>query len=317
MLGDAVRVILDGGPTPGCGAVDDRRLHRAARGGSCGVGASRSSGSTRSSPRPAPRSPTTEAAEHRSRRRLRRARVPRASSWSPLAVTYLLAVLAREVALRFGAIARGARPRRARRARCPTSAASRCSAGIVAAYLVARELPFLSTAASQVFHDAGIVVAGGGHGVRPGGRRRPDRARRPDEVRRPAAGAGFLVLNGVQFYYVGLPGGTVLTLEPPRRCCSRSCVVVATINAVNFVDGLDGLAAGSHRARGRGLLPLLLRRGGAQQGGPRDHRRAAVRGPGRCLRRLPAAQRQPGPDLHGRQRLDAASAWCWPPRRSA
>jgi UDP-GlcNAc:undecaprenyl-phosphate GlcNAc-1-phosphate transferase len=56
--------------------------------------------------------------------------------------------------------------------------------------------------------------------------------------------AGFLVLNEVQVYFVYLPGGGVLALDPAQAALLTVFLVVATINAVNFIDGLDGLAAG-------------------------------------------------------------------------
>jgi UDP-GlcNAc:undecaprenyl-phosphate GlcNAc-1-phosphate transferase len=56
--------------------------------------------------------------------------------------------------------------------------------------------------------------------------------------------AGFLVYNGVQFYYIWLPGDEVLTLDISQAALATVFLVVATINAVNFIDGLDGLAAG-------------------------------------------------------------------------
>ena len=89
--------------------------------------------------------------------------------------------------------------------------------------------------------------------------------------------------------------------------CSRGFIVVATVNAVNFVDGLDGLAAG---VVGIGALAFFLfcYQLANLNGVAGDHGRAAVRGAGRRLRRVPAAQLPPRPAVHGRQRLDAARA---------
>jgi UDP-GlcNAc:undecaprenyl-phosphate GlcNAc-1-phosphate transferase len=56
--------------------------------------------------------------------------------------------------------------------------------------------------------------------------------------------AGFLVAFGVQFYFFTTPGGEVFSLDPAQAALLTGFLVVATINAVNFVDGLDGLAAG-------------------------------------------------------------------------
>ncbi|MDN4175975.1 undecaprenyl/decaprenyl-phosphate alpha-N-acetylglucosaminyl 1-phosphate transferase, partial [Nocardioides sp. SOB77] len=67
--------------------------------------------------------------------------------------------------------------------------------------------------------------------------------------------AGFLVAFGVQFYFFTGPDGQVFSLDPAQRALLTGFLVVATINAVNFVDGLDGLAAG---VVGVGALAFFL-----------------------------------------------------------
>ncbi len=161
-----------------------------------------------------------------------------------LAVTYLVAVLAREVALRFGAIA-AVRDRDVHSDPVPYLGGVAMLAGIVAAYLVARELPFLSTqAAASVFHDAGVVIIAGAMVCALGV---VDDLIELDALTKLGGqllATAFLVLNGIQLYYVGLPDGTVLTLDPTQALLLTVVVVVSTINAVNFIDGLDGLAGG-------------------------------------------------------------------------
>jgi UDP-GlcNAc:undecaprenyl-phosphate/decaprenyl-phosphate GlcNAc-1-phosphate transferase len=160
-----------------------------------------------------------------------------------LAVTYLVAVLAREVALRVGAIAM-VRDRDVHSEPVPYLGGVAMYAGIVAAYFVARELPFLSTAGDQVFHDAGVVLVAGGMVCALGV---VDDLIELDALTKfggQLLASGFLVLNGVQFYYIGLPDGTLLTLDPAQAMVLTVIVVVSTINAVNFIDGLDGLAGG-------------------------------------------------------------------------
>ncbi|MFL6107239.1 MAG: MraY family glycosyltransferase, partial [Marmoricola sp.] len=57
--------------------------------------------------------------------------------------------------------------------------------------------------------------------------------------------AGYLVLNGVQLYSVRVPGQTgQLTLDPTQAMLFSMLLIVGTVNAINFVDGLDGLAGG-------------------------------------------------------------------------
>lgn len=55
--------------------------------------------------------------------------------------------------------------------------------------------------------------------------------------------AGLLVALGVQLLYLPLPGGTFV-LDPTQGAIMTVLLVVGASNAVNFVDGLDGLAAG-------------------------------------------------------------------------
>lgn len=55
--------------------------------------------------------------------------------------------------------------------------------------------------------------------------------------------AGLLVVQGVELLWLPLPGG-VFTLDPGQRAILTVLLVVGTANAVNFIDGLDGLAAG-------------------------------------------------------------------------
>ncbi len=160
-----------------------------------------------------------------------------------LAVTYLVAVMAREVALRFGAIA-AVRDRDVHSDPVPYLGGVAMLAGIIAAYLVSRELPFLSTAASSVFHDAGIVIIAGAMVCALGV---VDDLIELDALTKfggQLLATAFLVLNGIQLYYIGLPDGTVLTLDPTQALILTVVVVVSTINAVNFIDGLDGLAGG-------------------------------------------------------------------------
>lgn len=158
-------------------------------------------------------------------------------------VTYLLAVLAREVALRFGAVAR-VRDRDVHEVPIPYFGGVAMLGGLGAAYLVARNLPFLSDAGGRVLRDAGVVLVAGGMVCALGVL---DDLLELDALTKlggQVLAAGFLVLNGVQFYYIWLPGGGVLTLDNAQAVLATVVLVVATINAVNFVDGLDGLAAG-------------------------------------------------------------------------
>ncbi len=158
-------------------------------------------------------------------------------------VTYLLAVFARESALRLGAVAR-VRDRDVHDVPIPYFGGVAMYGGLVAAYVVGRNLPFLSSAEGQWLDDAGIVLVGGGMVCALGV---VDDLIELDALTKlggQVLAASFLVLNEVQIYVVYLPGGGVLALDAAQAALFTVFLVVATINAVNFIDGLDGLAAG-------------------------------------------------------------------------
>ena len=76
------------------------------------------------------------------------------------AATYLLTVIAREIALRTGAVAR-VRDRDVHAEPIPYLGGLAMLGGLVAAYVVAQQLPFLSRSQPFVFHDARIVLIAG------------------------------------------------------------------------------------------------------------------------------------------------------------
>ena len=102
------------------------------------------------------------------------------------AATYLLTVIAREIALRTGAVAR-VRDRDVHAEPVPYLGGLAMLGGLVAAYVVAQQLPFLSRSQPFVFHDARIVLIAGAMICAVGDARRPLRARRADQARRPGA----------------------------------------------------------------------------------------------------------------------------------
>lgn len=165
-----------------------------------------------------------------------------------LAVTYLLAVLARELAMRVGAYAR-VRDRDVHEIPIPYFGGVAMMAGLVAAYLVATKLPYLSSSPShqQIFDDARAILIGGGLiclvGVL-------DDVFELDAVTKFAGevlAAVIVVVQGVQILWLPLPGDRVMStfsLGGSQAAFITIVVIVTTVNAVNFVDGLDGLAAG-------------------------------------------------------------------------
>lgn len=159
------------------------------------------------------------------------------------AVTYLLGVVAREVALRTGAVAR-VRDRDVHAIPIPYFGGVAMLGGLVAAYVVAQALPFLSTAQQTVFDDAGTVLVAGALICAVGVLDDLIELNPLMKLGGQVAAASFLVLNGVQFYFIIQPGGNQMTLDTVQAQLFSILLVVATVNAVNFVDGLDGLAAG-------------------------------------------------------------------------
>ncbi len=165
-----------------------------------------------------------------------------------LSVTYLLAVPARELAMRFGAVAR-VRDRDVHEIPIPYFGGVAMMGGLLSAVLIARQLPFLGHTPLHdlIFADTRAILIGGAIiclvGV-------ADDLMELDAVTKFAGevlAAGIVVVQGVQFTYLPYPGGQTLSmfsLGGSQAALITILVIVATVNAVNFVDGLDGLAAG-------------------------------------------------------------------------
>ncbi|HRD63260.1 MAG TPA: MraY family glycosyltransferase [Nocardioides sp.] len=159
------------------------------------------------------------------------------------AVTYLLTVVAREIAIRSGAVAR-VRDRDVHDEPVPYLGGLAMLGGLVAAYLVARELPFLSLSGPFVFRDAGVVLIAGALICAVGVL---DDLFELDALTKLGAqvlAAGLLIKLGIQFTWFAYAQDKVFALDPAQGALLTGFVVVATINAVNMVDGLDGLASG-------------------------------------------------------------------------
>jgi UDP-GlcNAc:undecaprenyl-phosphate GlcNAc-1-phosphate transferase len=66
----------------------------------------------------------------------------------------------------------------------------------------------------------------------------------PAKVAGQVLAAGLLLLNGVQLVYFWFPGLGIVSLGPDLAVPLTLIWVLAVVNAVNLIDGLDGLAAG-------------------------------------------------------------------------
>jgi UDP-GlcNAc:undecaprenyl-phosphate GlcNAc-1-phosphate transferase len=161
------------------------------------------------------------------------------------AATYLLTVIAREIALRTGAVA-PVRDRDVHAEPVPYFGGIAMLGGLIAAYLVAQELPFLSTHGppTVVFHDARIVLIAGAMICAVGVLDDLFELDALTKLGGQILAAGFLILNGIQYWYFPQGHGGLFLLDPAQGALLTAFVVVATMNAVNFVDGLDGLATG-------------------------------------------------------------------------
>ena len=165
-----------------------------------------------------------------------------------MAVTYLLAVIAREMAMKFGAYAR-VRDRDVHEIPIPYFGGVAMMAGLGAAYLVSTQLPFLSNSPSRdvIFHDTRAIVLGGFVMCLVGV---IDDIFELDAITKLAGevlAASIVAVQGIQLYRLPLPGDkslSMFTLGGSQAALITVILIVATVNAVNFIDGLDGLAAG-------------------------------------------------------------------------
>ncbi len=159
------------------------------------------------------------------------------------AATYLLTVVAREIALRTGAVAR-VRDRDVHAEPIPYLGGIAMLGGLFSAFLVAQHLPFLSRSQPFVFHDARIVLIAGAMICAIGALDDLFELDALTKLGGQVLAAGFLILNGIQYILFPAPHGGQFSLDSAQGALLTAFVVVATMNAVNMVDGLDGLATG-------------------------------------------------------------------------
>jgi len=162
------------------------------------------------------------------------------------AVTFLLTGLVRLFAIRTKAVA-NPRERDVHVTPIPRLGGVAMYGGVLAGMLVADRLPVLRSAFDSL--DAIAVVLAGGLIVLVGAL---DDRFDLDAVTKLAGqvtAAGVLVLFGVQWFLFYVPwaggaDGSVLVLGQDQAVLITVLMTVVLVNAMNFVDGLDGLAAG-------------------------------------------------------------------------
>jgi len=157
------------------------------------------------------------------------------------ATTYLLAGLCRRLALLTGAVAK-VRDRDVHAVPIPYFGGVAMITGAGAAFLLAAQLPFLGRHAVITHDAAAIFVAGAvicAVGVLDDMLDLPAMAKAAGQV----LAAGIVVLNGVRMFWIALPN-RIIVLDTATSILVTVIFIFLCVNAINFVDGLDGLAGG-------------------------------------------------------------------------
>ena len=160
-------------------------------------------------------------------------------------VTYLATGAVRLLAARIGAVT-PIRDRDVHRLPTPRMGGVAVYLGVAAAILLASSMPALSRAFDSSSSIQGVLVAGGVIvlvGVL-------DDRFDLDAVTKlfgQILAAGVLVLYGVTWLVVWLPskaGGSAVSLDQTQGALVTVLITIVLANAMNFIDGLDGLLAG-------------------------------------------------------------------------
>ena len=147
-------------------------------------------------------------------------------------VTYLLTPVARRFAVLFGAMAQP-RDRDVHAVPIPYLGGLAMLGGLVAAYAVARELPFLSTSDDFVFRDAGIVLLAGALVCAVGVLDDIFELDALTKLGGQVLAAGLLIALGVRFYFFPAPDGNQISISDAQGALVTFVVVIGTMNAVN------------------------------------------------------------------------------------
>jgi UDP-GlcNAc:undecaprenyl-phosphate GlcNAc-1-phosphate transferase len=162
-------------------------------------------------------------------------------------VTFLLTGVVRLIAVRLGVVT-PIRDRDVHSLPIPRMGGVAVYAGFAAAVLMAVQLPALGGAFVSSSEVLGVLAAGGLIclvGVL-------DDRFDLDAIAKLAGqilAAGILVIFGVQWQLIWLPsdgptGGSIVTLDQTQGIVLTVLLTVVLTNAMNFIDGLDGLLAG-------------------------------------------------------------------------
>ena len=156
-------------------------------------------------------------------------------------VTYLTASLWRRLAFRYDAVAL-VRDRDVHTKPVPYFGGLAMLCGVAASFLLATQLPWLGSF-PLVEHDALAVLLAATVicivGVLDDLFELGALAKLSGQV----LAAGIVVLNGVKFYWIPLPD-RIISLDGVASVVVAVFIVLVCVNAINLMDGLDGLASG-------------------------------------------------------------------------
>ncbi|CCH34590.1 MraY family glycosyltransferase [Actinosynnema sp. NPDC047251] len=163
-------------------------------------------------------------------------------------VTFLLVGLVRALAFRIGAVAYP-RQRDVHVKPMPRMGGLAMYGGVLGGMMLAHQLPVLR-AAFDFSYDPWAVIAGGGVIVLVGVLDDRFELDSLTKLAGQVTSAGILVLFGLQWLVFWVPWGdnegqgSLLVLDQNQGALLTVLLAVTMVNAMNFVDGLDGLAAG-------------------------------------------------------------------------
>jgi len=157
------------------------------------------------------------------------------------AATFLAAPACRSLALRTGALAK-VRDRDVHARPVPYFGGLAMLCGVTVAFLLATNLPFLGRHSPVRSDSFAILLAGAvicAVGVLDDLIELPAWAKAAGQV----LAAGVAVVSGVRMLWIPLPG-QIVALDQGSGIAITVFLIFVCVNAINFVDGLDGLAAG-------------------------------------------------------------------------
>lgn len=158
-----------------------------------------------------------------------------------VAATYLLVGLCRRIAIRLGIQAQ-IRERDVHTRPTPYLGGVAMLGGVAVAFLLASMMPFLGRHEVVTRDSLGILAAGAVIcvvGVVDDIIDLPAVAKIAGQV----LAAGIVVLNGVRLYWISLPN-QIIALDQLTSTLVTVVFIFMCVNAINLMDGLDGLAAG-------------------------------------------------------------------------